>query len=60
VKLRAIADIDADLTEVRKRLLDSVRGDEQWTTAWMFIDRLLEERYERNYPPKHAKESNGA
>lgn len=41
---RTLKAIDADIRQVRSRLLDSVRGDAKWKTAMEYLDRLLDER----------------
>lgn len=54
--MRNLQQVDEDLRQVRTRLLDSVRGTEKWQTAWLYIDKLLDERLEKmNYAPRHAK-----
>jgi hypothetical protein len=41
---RTLKQVDDDLKEARSKLLDSVRDTERWKTAWVYIDRLLDER----------------
>ena len=55
-RVRTLQQIDADLNQVRTRLLDSVRDTDKWKTAWLYLDKLLDERLEKmNYNPRHAK-----
>jgi fructose-specific component phosphotransferase system IIB-like protein len=54
--MRTLKVIDADIRQVRARLMDSVRGTSKWKTAMEYLDKLLEERFERvKYEGKHTK-----
>lgn len=53
--MRTLKAIDADIRQVRARLLDSVRGDAKWKTAMAYMDRLLEERLQRVKHDQSAK-----
>lgn len=44
MKTRSVEDIDADLSNLRNIIADSLRDSEPWKVAWERINELLEER----------------